>query len=271
MVKIVKIALFVSLVASFAFSLTSYELARNVVANSAQDAKLRLLFGDKDYVDEAGNADWSEIVRVLKTNALVNFTLPSSRSLQLHFVGKSEAVVFVKLINEALNQAGFVYFTPIKFDAKSDTKRYVIQVDSRYILDPASFYAILKQNFVVIKNVRRLNAYDYEYQLDFANARLKTNAYAAINYTAKLPRPMKDYVFSVQGAKTLNARASSVDNWFPKLFFLDKNLNLLKSIMSDKKQTRVSISVPSAAVYVIIGDAYNLDNIRRGLEVELTR
>ena len=54
--KIIKIALFVSLVASFAFSLTSYELARNVVANSAQDAKLRLLFGDKDYVDEAGNA-----------------------------------------------------------------------------------------------------------------------------------------------------------------------------------------------------------------------
>ena len=117
-----------------------------------------------------------------------------------------------------------MYFTPIKFDAKSDTKRYVIQVDSRYILDPASFYAILKQNFVVIKNVRRLNAYDYEYQLDFANARLKTNAYAAINYTAKLPRPMKDYVFSVQGAKTLNARASSVDNWFPKLFFLDTGL-----------------------------------------------
>ncbi len=269
--KALKIALLASLCVSFAAALSSYELARNLVADSSQDSKLHSLFDGKDYVDEAGNANWSEIVRVLKTHAMINFTLKSSRTLELKFIGKSESVVFIKLINEALNQAGFIYFTPIKLDLSSEVKSYTVRVESRYILDPASFYGILRQNFVSITNVRGLNSYDYEYELDFSKARLKTNAQAAINRAVKFARPMKDYVFVVQGAKTLKARASSADSWFPKLFFLDKNLNLVGSALSNEQQNRLSVSVPSKAVYAIMGDSFNLDNIRRGLEVELAR
>ena len=269
--KALKIALLASLLVSLAAALSSYELARNLVANSTQDGKLQTLFANENYVDEMGNAKWDDIVRVLKMHALVNFTLPSSRDLELRFVGKSEGIVFVKLINEALNQAGFVYFTPVKLDLKSEVKSYTVRVDSRYVLDPGSFYAVLKPNFVAITNVRRLNAYDYEYELDFSKARLKPNAYAAVNQVVKFPRPMRDYIFSTQGAKTLNARASSADNWFPKMFFLDKNLNLLKSVKSNKKRTHFSSEIPSGAVFVIVGDSYNIDNIRRGLDIELVR
>ncbi len=269
--KALKIALLSCLLTSFAAALSSYELAQNLVANPAQNAKLHTLFDGKDYVDEAGNPSWDEIVRVLKMHALVNFTLPSSRSLQFKFSGKSEATLFVKLINEALNQAGFVYFTPVKLDLKGAVKSYTVSVESRYVLDPASFYSILRQNFVGVTSVRRLNDYDYEYELDFARARPKTNAYAAVNRVVKFARPMKDYVFSVQGASKINAYASAGDSWFPKLFFLDKSLNLVGSAVSVKKRNRFSVSVPSGAVYVIMGDSFNLDNIRRGLEVELVR
>lgn len=271
MVKSVKIALFIAFFITQSFSASSLELARNLIANANSDAKLRLLFEGKNYVDENGNARWDEITRILKMNSLLSLTLPRSQTLHLNFKAKSNEVVFLKIINDALNQAGFVLFTPVNLDLKNEVKNYSIRVESRYILDPASFYSLLKQNSVLIKNIRKLNAYDYEYELDFSNARLKPNVEKSFNNNIKLQRPLRDYIINVQGVSTLYARASSSDSWFPKVLFLDKDLNLLKSTISTSKRNRFSSSVPSNAVYVIIGDSYSLDNIRRGLEIQLTR
>lgn len=271
MVKIFKIVLLLVFVVIQSFALSSLEFAQNLVANPNSEAKLKLLFEGKNYVDQYGNPRWDEITRILKMNSLLSLTLPNSRTLELSFKAKSDGVVFLKIINEALNQAGFVLFTPIKLDLQNETKTYSIRVESRYILDPASFYTLLKQNSVLIKNIRKLNAYDYEYELDFSSAYLKPNVEIALNNSIKLQRPLRDYVINIQGASNLSARASSSDSWYPKVLFLDKNLNLLKSIMSTKKSNRFSSAVPSSAMYVIIGDAFNLDNIRRGLEIQLTR
>ena len=271
MVKGFKAALILAFFVAQSFALSSLELARDLIANPQYEAKLKLLFEGKNYVDEYGNTRWDEIVRVLKMNSLLSLTLPSSRTLELSFKAKSNGVVFLKIINEALNQAGFVLFTPIKLDLQNEMKIYSIRIESRYILDPASFYALLKQNSVLITNIRKLNAYDYEYELDFSHARLKPNVEISLNNNVRLQRPLRDYVINIQGASSLSVRASSVDTWYPKVLFLDKNLNLLKSIMSTKKNNRFSSAVPSGAVYVIIGDAFNLDNIRRGLEIQLAR
>lgn len=271
MVKSLKFAFILAFFALQSFAASSLELARNLIADSNSEAKLKLLFEGKSYVDENGNARWDEIARILKMNSLLSLTLPRSQSLQLSFKAKSNEVVFLKIVNDALNQAGFVLFTPIKLNLQDEMKTYTIRVESRYILDPASFYALLKQNSVLIKNIRKVNAYDYEYELDFSNARLKPNVEKSFNNNIKLQRPLRDYIVNIQGASNLNIRASSMDSWFPKVLFLDKDLNLLKSSISTSKRNRFSSSVPSNAVYVIIGDSYSLDNIRRGLEIQLIR
>lgn len=270
MVKALKILALTLFCAAQIHALSSLELAQNLTGNE-NEAKLRLLFADKDYTDEFGRAKWDEITRILKMNALLNTTLPSSREISLIFRAKSDATLFIKIINEALNQAGFVYFTPINFNAKNAEKLYKISVQTRYILDPASFYSILRQNAVLIKNIKRLNDYDYEYELDFTHAQLKPNTQVGINHAVRLNRPLRDYIIRLHGATSINARASSLDNWFPKVLFLDKNLNLLKATLSQKKQNRYSSDVPSGAFYVIISDNYSLDNIRRGLEIQLNK
>lgn len=265
-----KFVAFFSVILAQIHAASSFELAKNLTS-SENEAKVKLLFEGKNYVDENGLVRWDEIVRVLKANALFNTTLPSSREINLYFRSKSDGIIFIKILNEALNQAGFVYFTPVKFDLRKDEKLYKISVQTRYLLDPASFYNILRQNLVLIKNIKRLNDYDYEYELDFTHARLKANTQVGINNAVRLGRPLRDYIINLHGAKSLNARASNLDSWFPKVFFLDKNLNLLKAVMSQKKQNRYSTIVPNGAVYVIISDNYNLDNIRRGLEIQLNK
>lgn len=271
MVKNLKKTLFFCLFVSEIFAASSLELAQDLVANPNFDAKLKLLFEGKNYVDAQGNAKWDEIARILKMNSLFSSTLTNSRSLQLSFRAKSDALLFIKIINEALNQAGFAYFTPIELSLKGQVKSYTLRVESRYILDPASFYNILKQNFVVIKSIRKVNAYDYDYELDFSKARLKPNTQVTVGVNESLQRPLRDYLIQTQGASSINIKAKAGDNWFPKVLFLDKDLKLIKSTMDSSKRKEFSSSIPSDVVYAIVGDNFNTDNIRRGLEIQLLR
>lgn len=271
MVKRIKFALFLCLFVNEIFAASTLELARNLVANPNFEPKLKLLFDGKNYVDNNGNAKWDEITRILKMNSLISFTLPNSKTLELTFEAKSEALLFIKIINEALNQVGFVYFTPVELALKGGTKSYTIRVESRYMLDTASFYNILKQNFVVIKNIQRVSAYNFKYELDFSSAKLKPNASLVMGESVNLQRPLRDYFVNIQGASSIDIKANVADNWFPKILFLDKNLNLIKSTMDSNRRKEFSSSIPNNAVYAIIGDNYNIDNIRRGLEIKLSR
>lgn len=58
----------------------------------------------------------------------------------------------------------------------------------------------LKDNSVYIDNIKRIGTYDYEYDLNFENAQLNTNIDLKLNSTQALERPLKDYVFTLQGA-----------------------------------------------------------------------
>ncbi|KGI56173.1 hypothetical protein [Campylobacter sp. MIT 97-5078] len=253
------------------FAISSLELAQNIIANPNLEEKLKLLFEGRDYTDENGYANLSEISRILKTNSLLSLTLASSQSLELSFKSKASNILFLKVINDALNQAGFVYFTPIQLDLSTDLSTYKLRIESRYILDPGSFYTLLKQNFVFIENVRKTGAYSYEYSLDFSRAKLSTNTNVMLNQSTKLGRPLKDYIIDLKGASTISLKASPADAWFPKIIFVDKDLKLIENLESQEKNNNFSSSIPSNAVYAIVGDSYNLDNIRRGLEIYLSK
>lgn len=253
------------------FALSSLELAKNIVNNPSKDAQLELLFSGKSYKDSSGNLDIDNISRVLKTNSLLSLTLSNSQSLNFSFRAKADSVVFFKIINDALNEAGYAYFIPTELILKDDFIAYTIQVDSKYILDPGVFYRLLRASFVGIENIKRVEAYHYAYDLDFDRVKLKTNTDIELNTNKQLEKPFKDYTFALKGAKNITILASTQDAWYPKILFLDKNFNLIKAVKSQVKNNQISEFVPNGATYVIVSDMYSLDNIKRGLNVTLSK
>ena len=75
----------------------------------------------------------------------------------------------------------------------------------------------------------------------------------------------------LKNATNLIIDANDLDNWFPKIFFLDKNLNLIKAVKSENKNNHFSELIPNGAIYAIVSDMYSLDNIRRGLKITLKK
>ncbi|EIK3632357.1 hypothetical protein LJ209_001463 [Campylobacter coli] len=268
MVKKIFIFLFL---ANSVFAVSSLELAKNLVANPSKNSQLRLLFPSSSYMDNKGNPDIAKISRILKTNSLINLTLPEPRTLKLNFKAKADSVVFFKILTDALTNLGYIYFIPTDMILRDGNIDYTIQVESQYILDPGALYALLKDNSVYIDNIKRIGTYDYEYDLNFENAQLNTNIDLKLNSTQALERPLKDYVFTLQGASNLMIDAHDADFWFPKVLFLDKNLNLIKAVKSQAQNNHFSELIPSGAVYAIVSDMYSLDNIRRGLKITLKK
>lgn len=257
--------------ASELFAISSLELARNIINNSTSKSQLELLFSGQNYTDSNGNLDIDRISRILKTNSLLNLTLKSPQILRFNFKAKADAVLFFKIINDALNDAGYVYFIPIDLLLKNGEIDYTIQVESQYILDPGTFYSLLKASSVYIEDIKRVGNYDYEYKLNFDKTRLRTNVDVDLNVPKSLEKPFKDYVLSLKNASSLIIEANAADNWFPKVLFLDKNLNLIKGIKSEAKNNQFSQTIPNGAIYAIISDVYSLDNIKRGLKITLKR
>ncbi|EAM0131386.1 hypothetical protein LEY40_001542, partial [Campylobacter jejuni] len=180
-------------------------------------------------------------------------------------------VMFFKILSDVLTDAGYIYFIPTDLILREGNIDYTIQVESQYVLDPGTLYNLLKENSVYIDNIKRIGAYDYEYDLNFSNAVLKTNTNVNLNTPKSLEKPLKDYVLDLKNATNLIIDANDLDNWFPKIFFLDKNLNLIKAVKSENKNNHFSELIPNGAIYAIVSDMYSLDNIRRGLKITLKK
>lgn len=254
-----------------ALAISSFELANNIINNKDQVQKLRLLFDNNKLLDNNGKLDISSIAKILKSNSLLELTLANPVVLRFNFKAKAEAVLFFKIINDALNYCGYVYFLPINLILRDKNIDYTIEVNSRYILDPESFYKILKSNGVYIENIKKTGKYEYEYDLNFDKAKLKPNANIPLNIQKTFEKPLKDYIILSKNANSITIDAHNLDSWFPKVLFLDKNLNLIKSIQTKEKNNHISEIIPDGNVYIIISDMFNLDNIKRGLKIYLKK
>ncbi|MBM0636498.1 hypothetical protein LNU06_00380 [Campylobacter sp. VicNov18] len=265
--KIIMIAFCVSV----CLANSNLELAKNLVNNPSKNSQLELLFSHNPYLDENGNSDIAKISQILKTNSLITLILDNPQSLKLNFKAKADEIMFFKILSDVLTDAGYIYFIPTDLILREGNIEYTIQVESQYILDPGTLYKLLKENSVHINNIRRIGSYDYEYDLDFSNAVLKTNTNLSLNTPKSLEKPLKDYVFNLKNATNLIIDANDLDNWFPKIFFLDQNLNLIQAVKSKSKSNHFSQLIPNGAIYAIISDMYSLDNIRRGLKITLKK
>lgn len=271
MVKIAQIFILSLCFISFAFGNSTLEAAKNLLGNEVPESKLRLLLEDKNFEDGRGFVDYARLVQVLKTNSLLNIASANSRDLEFSFIADVSGVLLVRVLNEALKDAGFVHFTPKILDLKSPLKKYTIEVRSRYFFDIGSFYSLLKHNFVFIKNITKTASNSYEFSLDFDSAFIDSNVRVPLEQDVALSRPLRDYFFSVASARTIKISANSADAWFAKVIFLDKDLKLIEAVYSKEKNSEFKASIPNGSHYVLVGDTFNLDNIRRGLQIRLSR
>lgn len=173
--------------------------------------------------------------------------------------------LFVRVVNDSLESLGYKFILIKNFQNSQNGSILEVYLETNSPFEPDALINELKKRNVIILDNKKNDGY-YLYSISLSNATLQTNEYAK-DTLVELQRPLEDYVVNVKGSKSIEIMAKSGDSWFVDAKILDKDMNLISHEQRDKPLRSFTLPIPQNAYYIIIGDAKNLENIKRGLNI----
>lgn len=262
MKKLLSLLVFSSLI----YASSSYEIASKLVNDSSKDAKLRLLFPSGSYM-QGGMPNIKAITQVLKMNSLLTYAYNNALNMQVKFRAKAKAGIFLKAITLAYEQIGINYYLISEYSKNNDEMSVAFTINSKFSIDPGSLYEALRKTGVYIVDAKR-NGNEFSYELDFSRASIQADFMLNSGSLLELSKPLDSYFIKINNVSKLIIDRNLNNIWYPKIEFLDKNLNLISTYKSDKSFKELNLAVPKMCAYIIVGDAFTLENIKLGLNIK---
>lgn len=253
---------------SFLNAKSSFEIAKQLVNDNSKIEKLKLLFAKNSYMIN-NRADIKTINYILKMNSLLQYNFANAKNISLTFNTKANATLFFKILSIVFEQIGVNYYEISSFTKLDDNISVSFNINSKYAIDVGLVYEELKNKNVFIDDVYRYGS-NFIYELDFTKAILNADYILdnGENQELKLTKPLQDYFIQLVNVKQLNIKAFSYDIWYPKIEFLDANLNLIQSYEQENKTMSLTINIPYNCKYINISDLFTLENIKHGLNIK---
>ena len=257
----------------FAFSCFGFDLHSNIkcIISEQSYAKNRviilLIFAiESDFIDSRGNPNYAKITNTLRVNSLLNLSFSLPVNLEIAFYSPSSDILLFKSVSEALKNLGYSYF--LSKSLKTDTQGIVWQIsmNSRFLLDPGAIYRELGKNQIYIKDINRGGEFSFTYSIDASKAMLSTHQYIS-DSEFDLAKPLEPYFLNISGKSEALIKSYASDSWICVIKILDRDLNLITQIKSDKPEKEIYIKFPPNSYYMLIDDAFSLENIKRGLKI----
>ncbi len=234
---------------------------------SKNHSYIKIIFSPENAYYKNGNVDVVKVAQTLKENGLLQLFFKSPQELELSFSTNGGALLFVKIIEDTLQNMG--YYNYLLEDAKLNNSEFIwkIKLISEYVMDPAVLKKELKKRGSYLVNIERISSTKWNYEIDINRAHL--NAYKLVNNKPmKLKRSQYAYWLDVSYSKKLSISSLNRNSWYPYIAIYDNRLRLLDIVKKDKKMRRISIALPQDATYVKLDDIYSMKNIKDGLEIE---
>lgn len=229
--------------------------------------KIENIFANQfEFIDNNGNLNYPKITNTLRVNSLLSLTYSMPVNLEISFYSPSSDILMFKSVSGALKSIGYSYF--LSKSLKSDTEGIIwqISISSRFILDPGILYRELIKNNIFIKDIKRDGQFSFTYSIDASRAVLSTHRYIS-DVEFDLPRPLEPYFLNINDKSQALIKSHPSDSWICSIKVLDRDLNLITQIKSDRPEKEIYIKFPPNSYYMLIDDAFSLENIKRGLKI----
>ncbi|MDO5045250.1 hypothetical protein [Campylobacter sp.] len=263
----VKNLIALALCVNFCFASNVASIVSGILGGDS--SKAASLFGDGlDYLDENKKPDIAKISNLLKSKSLLALSYKNKMNLDITFISEQNSpLLLIKIVKDALNRLGYNEILTTEF-ANTQNSIWSIRLNTKFILDPGSFYTALKETGTSIEMIERTGEFSYKYVLDISKSSLNLTP-VEIGREVELSKPLEPYFIDISGASKADISAQAGDSWFALVRILDKNLNLLDEKRNSKKTGKITISIPKNAKYITIDDVNSLENIKRGLKIYL--
>ncbi|MDF1874182.1 hypothetical protein JHD48_00380 [Sulfurimonas sp. SAG-AH-194-I05] len=225
---------------------------------------IKLIFKPESKYYRSDRVDVVKVVKVLKSNGLLNLLFKKPQELQLSFKTSGSPLFFVKIMGDTLRNIGYYRYVTTESNLDSSEFTWTISLKSEYATDPLILQAELQKSGSDIIDIERISKTEWQYSIDMSNAYL--NIPILNNETEmEVKRSLYAHWLNVQSIKNLRIKSSFSDSWYPQISYYDKQLHLLKMIKKDKKTRAIALVIPESAKYIKISDMYTLKNVKNNL------
>lgn len=265
-----KLLLLLILAVSLFGGQTLQEKIKSFVGSSKYESQknlIQVLFAqNNNFLKPNGEVDSVKVISVLKKNGLLQLIYDRPIQLRLAFRTQSDPLIFLKIVNEALETMGYNYF--LTNNALRDSGGFVweIYLQTEHIVDPESFANALVAKGCSITNIVKNDDHYWFYDINSEHAYLSTKKVES-GVTTPLGKPLKPYWIDVKNFKEISIMVHSGDRWFPDVVFFDENLHLISDAKSSEMTKTLKLKVPTNAKYLKVSDSFMLENIKHGLSV----
>lgn len=267
----VKIFLSFFLITSIAFSDMIDDKIKSFIGEKnyfSSKKIINIILGDKkQYYKSDGSIKVIKLLKVLKKNGFMRLDLESVNSVNITFTTQENPLLFLKILNNALNSMGFNFYITKKAVKSDESFSWEIQMNTEYLVDPVVLENELKKYGCSIVDIQKQEKTDWHYFISTVNAKLiSKKIIPEVSY--RLKKPIKRYWLEFDNApKTILIRSYPLNRWHPYMVFYDNALNILFIYESDEIQKNLKLNIPQNTKYIMIDDKYTLSNIRSGLKV----
>ena len=245
---------------------------KNLVSEDVYQKHYRLInkiFQNReDFYLTDEKVDILKVIKTLKENGLLNLFFESPKENIITFKTNSNPIFFMKIIQDNLNNLGFMFTFTKEIDFNDNLFIWKIKFDSEYTLDPEMFSSFLIKNGCDILEISRKSESKWEYFINVDRAYLNVKK-LVLKERTRLKKPLSDYWLNISGGSKISIASYGGNRWYPKIVIYDKNLHILKVYKKDEKTDWLVIYLPPSSYYIKISDSYTLNNLKYGLRVTL--
>jgi hypothetical protein len=227
-----------------------------------------LLFKNEQNFYVGERVDVIKVVKVLKENGLLELFYEQPTMTYLKFTANTKQTLFLKLINDTLQEMGFTYYFIDSVKYSGGKIEWSISYMGNYAVDPHLLASRLKIHDAHIDSIAKEANNKFEYVVNMHQAVYNVDRLVP-EQRIEIPKAIDDIVLDVSLGKKVVVQPLAGSFWYPEVVLYDKNLNIIDVITDDSVRKTLYVNLTNQTHYISISDLYQLENLNGGLRVKL--
>ena len=227
-----------------------------------------LLFQNEEEFYIGDRVDVVEVARILKENGLLELFYDEPTMTYIAFSSNSKPTLFLKIINDILQQMGFTYYFIDAVEFSEGKINWAISYLGDYAIDPHTLALRLQTHKAVISSITKEAHNSFEYVINMHGASLDAPQLIP-GSSFEIRRAVDDVILDVSLGTSVQLQPLPGSFWYPDVVLYDKNLNIINVVTEDSIRRNLSINLTAQTHYISISDLYQLENLNGGLRVTL--
>lgn len=230
------------------------------------------LFKDKQkFYTQEHNLDYYLILKTLKDNGLLELVFKQPSEVRLTFKAKTKPILLTRTINTTLSSLGYSYFTVSKAKYSQEQSDMTFLLVTEHIVDPVLMINELKKQGLALKNLQRINRYEWIYELEMQDWMIANATTLSASTRLELKNISGEYWFSTKNAGVLQiSKKNNRIGWFPRIVLYDKNLQILEIITQESFAKNVDVNITDKTAFVMVTDLNSPARLKYGITIQFT-